>query len=783
MVLCKLVLIAQLEIGGTPYDDYGYALSAIKGYWGVNAHEQWHFIRPPGFILFVWSIFETGIPYRIGLELFYMGSVYFLSRSLLRVSSQLLLSLVAGSLALFHPWTLIKFNTLLTEPFFLGLLLIFTGLLIRLLLNSQWSWKTPALWGTGLLLGCLLLTRREAPLLYASLLFTGLLNIILFWKSHAPERSWKHRCLPMAWLGLPIAVCIGMQWSVSAINYSKWQIFATNEQEAPGFSGLLNTLYKIQTPDDTLYAPVTRKTLEMGCDASPTLNQIRPQLLSTDNAQIGYGQRLTGRAGELGPWMWWRVYSSIGEAGLYKSPKIADEWMQQATKELRAALKEGVLPKRGFSLPFPFDANIQYWAPQLGEKTWATAKRAVAFPKETTYQGLEFTQPVTMGETFDRAANRRSFAFEKFEIRVEGWAFAKTGALDFVTLEDEHGQTIGTSPMYDAHYGFQNLITEVTGKNEALRARFRITAKLSPDEWFKIGFWKDGQRLDLVCIANKNMPLRSPQPKDSGKAVMYQIDRIENPFWNTDGRRVYVEGWAFTKEGPITHVVLKNTDQEFLKIAAFNEDRPDMKPMFRAENRRETEALLGFKTGTITHDYQKVSVMFYKDQQFIHEIPLDSLEAPCWAKNIPTASDIPLSYGFNKILKPEPLPQSNWREKTLFFWNQNYLKAMLWIGMSGGFLSFFIALKFPRAESISRNALIAICGLLVVMILLRIGFYGLVEAMIVPDQERYVESISPLTGFVGAIMLFMLTVALLNGLLRAVIALRRRWIRQVNETA
>ena len=79
-------------------------------------------------------------------------------------------------------------------------------------------------------------------------------------------KAWKECWPQMALLFVPVGAYVAIILLVSSFNYAKWGIFATNEQQAPGFSGLLDTLYEIETPDPSIWAPVTSRTLEMAMD-------------------------------------------------------------------------------------------------------------------------------------------------------------------------------------------------------------------------------------------------------------------------------------------------------------------------------------------------------------------------------------------------------------------------------------------------------------------------------------------------------------------------------------
>jgi hypothetical protein len=373
VALLKLFLIADQEIFGQRFDDMGYAMSMLDFYYACDPNANWLFIRPLGFPLFGALCMESGIPYRLCIEFLFLVSSYFFCTGLMRVINLTVVPIACLLALVFHPWVLTGFNQLLTEPYYFCLMLILLGIVFRLLSSHFWRWSSGWLWGFGFLMALMMLTRREEPWAFGLLLilFLGRLFLLRFKQG----KPWKANLKQMLLILVPIGAYVAVILLVSGLNYAKWGIFATNEQQAPGFSGLLDTLYRIETPDPSIWAPVTSKTLEMAMEASPRFSLLREGLFDKNNPHLDYGEMTTGREGELGAWMWWRLYDSLASSGIYTSPKEADAWMQATTAELEAALADGRLPERRFSTSFPLDPNFAIWVPEFPGLFWSTLKR------------------------------------------------------------------------------------------------------------------------------------------------------------------------------------------------------------------------------------------------------------------------------------------------------------------------------------------------------------------------------------------------------------------------
>ncbi|NBD38425.1 MAG: hypothetical protein GVY10_07650 [Verrucomicrobia bacterium] len=754
VIAIKLFLVADQEIYGRPFDDLGYARSVIDHYYGTNPNLNWQFIRPLGFPVFGALCMETGIPYRICIELFFLGAAVFFCLSLRKLTTSRLLAFLAMVALAFHPWVLTGFNQFMTEPYFLGLLLFFTGILLRLLARTEWRLRDPLLWSAGLLLAVLMLTRREGPFLYG-LLATAFVLRFLYLR-FGNRLSWKASAWPMLYILVPVLFFKALMLGVSGINYLKWGIFATNEQEAPGFSQLLNTLYRIDTPDPSLWAPVTRKTLEMAMEESPRFAELRQPMFNRNNPHLHHGEATTGRKGELGAWMWWRLYASLAATGIYQSPEVADKWMRATAGELDEALEEGRLPERGFSTPFPIDPNIGIWLPELPGRTLDALARLFKGHRPQDFIRQEGGITAVTRPVFNEAANRRASLLTGHMVDIRGYAFCSDGALDFIALESEDGTVLASTSPEGVVYWKEDIMRDLTGDDEMFPIAYRLRHLPQGGQALFLSFWEDGERLHRHPLDREKVPYRKiTEPQDGHPAVDFSIDDYHHPLRDgKDGMRAMLEGWAFCSDGVITHVSLRNAKEQLLKVEEFTIDwGEDMRDFFANHVGHAPDSPLGFHIETPVVDLSPVIVQFWREQQLIHEMPLRTFADGYYGTVEKTASGIPLTIGIAKQQIPtDVFPPATFREGVRLALIRGYYPYLILLGLLlvGGLL----ARQMVRQQPMAPPPPLPLAGALLLLLALLLGrglFYGLVEAAVVPDQSRYMDCAAPFAGVVIAV--------------------------------
>jgi hypothetical protein len=763
----KLILVADLEVFGQPFDELGYARSIIEHYYNCHPDANWLFIRPLGFPLFGALCMETGIPYRVCIELFFLICTGFFCLSLLPLLRSPWIPLVCALALMVHPWVLTGFNQLLTEPFYLCLILLLLGLAIRLTVQDRWRFNSPALWSFGCLMALMMLTRRESPWVF------GILAVVLALRFY---RNWRveglgfwRASLPLLWVLIPIGTYQGTLAVVSAINYQKWGIFATNEQEALGFSKLLDVLYRIEAPDPSIWAPVTRQTLEMAMQASPMMASLREGLENPHTSNMAFGEQSTGRKGELGAWMWWQLYSSVSVAGHYGSPLEANEWMLQAAAELETALEEGRLPERSFATPFPVDPNISIWLPHLPRLFWDTLKRLHNTGNTFVFREKEAQISAIERPYFDRAANRRISHIADESVDVRGLAFAETGQLDFISIEDAEGVTVAaTAPDGEVNWKRSD-IRAMTGKDEIFDTAFSVSFIPRTQGPFQLVLWKEGQRLLTYPLRMRTFPHRVKTPRQGNRpASDLTLMSFQQPVGVFHQTEVGLRGWGYCGKGALTHLLAVGPGGNTLERVDLKLKRKDVWNIYEAAMGTEPDGPLGFEMDATFSEAIPVRIQFWRDDLLVHELPMEELVRGYWKVHEQTLSGIPLSLGIGYQMLPVAAPEATFREEIRAFLLDWYLLILLftvclpalWVA-----LRYFVGDVPPPFSSIDLNLAIL---LLCLALLGRALFYGLVEAAVVPGVSRYMDCVSPLAAVFLALLVF-LGIVRFAGLSRRVI--------------
>jgi hypothetical protein len=755
VALLKLFLVGDQEIFGQRFDDMGYALSIIDHYYACDPNQNWLFIRPLGFPLFGALCMETGIPYRLCIEFLFLASAYFFCTGLMRIISIPSVAIVSLLTLVFHPWVLVGFNQLLTEPYFLSLMLLTLGLSLRLMAGHFWRWSNPWLWLLGPLLALMMLTRREEPWVFGRVALLFLLRILLV--RFQQGKPWKAGVRQLWLVLVPVGCYAAIMLLVSGMNYAKWGIFATNEQQAPGFSGLLDTLYKIDTPDPSLWAPVTSKTLEMAMEASPRFAQLRDGMFDTNNPHLEYGEMTTGREGELGAWMWWRLYDSLASSGVYASPKEADAWMLATAEELEAAMADGRLPKRRFSTSFPVDPNFGIWIPEFPRLFLNTLKRLHFNRTEADFTLKEAEVPAMYLPLFDKAANRRTSLIAANSVEITGHAFSSAGRLDFIAVENSLGEMVAATAPQGLVYFKRADIERLTGKEGIFETAFHIRFVPRSRGPFTLSLWKDGERLHSYPLENRQYPHRViTKPADDQVAVDQTVLSFTSPFAdNGESMKALLRGWGYTALGPLTHVSLVNEKGQFLKLEAFRLKRDDIKPMFRDATGEDALTPLGFHIETPVLDEDAITVQFWKDKLLVHELALADLPEGRWGTVESTSSGVPLTIGIGKRQIPELIEQGvslRQQIRSHIAWNY-YIYVVIAacvFGVGGILFHLFGSAK----ATMDRWKTGAVLLFLALFLLGRAGFYGLVEAAVVPGVDRYMDCASPIASVLLALLVF-----------------------------
>ena len=208
-----------------------------------------------------------------------------------------------------------------------------------------------------------------------------------------------------------------------------------------------------------------------------------------------------------------------------------------------------------------------------------------------------------------------------------------------------------------------------------------------------------------------------------------------------------LRGWAFSAEGPLSHVSLVNDKGQFLKLQAFALQRDDIDQLFRQHVGRAPEAPLGFHIETPVLDESPITVQFWREKQLVHQMPIAELVEGYWGTLQETESGVALTLGIGRQQLPEPveivLPLRLAIRSHLI---HHYYWYLFGIGLAVILAALAVRLGASREPVI--DPWVAGSGIIFLLFFLlgRAAFYGLVEAAVVPGVERYMDCAAPLAS-------------------------------------
>lgn len=243
---------------------------------------------------------------------------------------------------------------------------------------------------------------------------------------------------------LPLLTCLTADRAVRLVMFQRQGMFATAALEGPGLMKLMGALYKIESPQRILYAPVTRETLKKACEHSRILDYYKSDLLDPLNGETRFGASIVGIEGEPGPHLNWLLPSVFWKLG----PSDGDSCMLAAANELESAIISGKLKSRPAT--FPVDPNYSIWLHRLPSSIWSAFVQpfrqcwdsdtiSASIPND--FQSTVFD--LALGRKCMGSQNSRPVAFAEFS----GATLERGSTL---IVYDTHSDLIGSGSVLDS---------------------------------------------------------------------------------------------------------------------------------------------------------------------------------------------------------------------------------------------------------------------------------------------------------------------------------------------
>ncbi len=388
------------------YDDLWFVKSAEVAYWGVETQNHLSAIRPPAYPLWLWMNQNLGIPQRIAIDLAFVSSALLLVYALRHVGMPRLWAWLTFVVIAFLPEAFRVFSLILSDAFAVPLMTALCGSLIMLLCTGR-----TIRWGvvTGIFASLFALNRGEGGMMAHGLL--ACLAGLLFLRAMANRQGF----LPSVWGGVrvvivPLVVMLAVTHLVKYVNYRVYGVYATNDLSAPGHASMMTALTSIDAPEKIDYVTISRTSLAMAYEVSPSLRELQTYL----DGQVGdrWHKVTRQRRASLPPgeiisgYNHWALREAAYRAGKYTSIADADAFYAQIAREIRQAIEDGKIPGR-LVISSYLDPDYGRWIPRLPASFQMVWQRICRNHEgiNTLVDSSDVTANVS--EAFDRVALRR----------------------------------------------------------------------------------------------------------------------------------------------------------------------------------------------------------------------------------------------------------------------------------------------------------------------------------------------------------------------------------------
>ena len=317
--------------------------SIINGHW-LGSFNSATLAKGPSFPIFLAVNSILGIPITLSLALFYAFSCWLVVRSLISIGLNSWWGLVIFVALLFHPYIL-PMNVLrdFTYP---ALSLILISGVIALIKGNYANQKNFFFY--GLAFGFFWLTREEGVWVLPGIISTLLIRAYLI-RGDREKIILLGRSFAMILIG-----CFIYIGSIATINFFKYGSFETVDFKNRAFSGALDNLYRVNVGPEVEFLPVPSKKREAIYNVSPAFAKLRGYFDGP-----GMGWTIHGcnyyphTCGDIAAgWVMWALRAAVEFNGLYKSPKLAEDFYKQLNLEIESACSSGALKCESRIVPF-----------------------------------------------------------------------------------------------------------------------------------------------------------------------------------------------------------------------------------------------------------------------------------------------------------------------------------------------------------------------------------------------------------------------------------------------
>lgn len=355
--MISFILIKQLLVIGMPlfahagagHDDrlmINMADSLISGEW-LGEYSEKTLVKGLFFPLFLVANDFLGIPYSLSIPGIYsIACMIFVFgiKKLFQTEFPLFIIFLA---LLFNPISFSDetFLRVYRNSLTASQALIICGSMFALYLNRFEKKRIQILWAlsAGLGLASLWHTREDGiwimPLVMGVIVIT-LISIVL-----KKELLIKDKMKKVIITVIPVMILVLSTVIISAINYSHYGIYTSNELNKSNFTNAIKQIYSVATNEEVERASVPRSTVSKIYGVSPTLSTIKAELESSLDRWSWYEEDAKVRQVEDG-FFFWALREAVANAGYYENAVKANDFYKNVADELEAGFESGQLKRR-----------------------------------------------------------------------------------------------------------------------------------------------------------------------------------------------------------------------------------------------------------------------------------------------------------------------------------------------------------------------------------------------------------------------------------------------------
>lgn len=393
ILVFRFCIGATTEIVGGQYDTDGLAYLVNMGYWGHSQDP----IRPPFMPLVGWLVMKMGVPYRLFLEVFFLASIFWVSK-LVRREFGGVVAIAVLFFVVFNPYTIRSFTEGQREPLLFVLYIVAFGLLLRIfskIRRDESSYMSLA--AISVTLAFIILTREGEELFVAVILCVSAGFVFCYFR----------RALRSKWFVVVFFALIPLVVLLKATSLLNLHYFGVD-----GYRGLfgyqtklLDQLHRIRAEDALRYAPVTNSTFQVASEKSRKFSEFGSAVLARDGFYELLREHSSSFVGakEIDPTRTiWALNKALddkyGSDGGLKALKL-----KGATEELAELLETNALPSAKFPLPYPFDPNFSHWIEYVPSTVLMLLKETIFLSGDFAGLGARSDfNPANFDSAFDR---------------------------------------------------------------------------------------------------------------------------------------------------------------------------------------------------------------------------------------------------------------------------------------------------------------------------------------------------------------------------------------------